>query len=36
MQQPANSITAFNAKDRLIYTFDDDRIDIIVIGGHYE
>lgn len=25
-----------NLKDRLIYTFDDHRIHIIAIGGHYE
>ncbi len=23
-------------KDRLIYSFDDENIDIIAIGGHYE
>jgi toxin YoeB len=25
-----------NLKDRLIYTFDDNSIHIIAIGGHYE
>jgi toxin YoeB len=25
-----------NAKDRLIYTFNDDAIHVIAIGGHYE
>jgi len=23
-------------KDRLIYTYDDDRIDILAVGGHYD